>query len=239
MASITDWMSAVGTSLAAGAAIVAAAAAVLAARYTKQAVTEAAKSSKAAADQVELQRPRPIVLATFSHSFKEHQTDDNPMREFHLENLGDSPAFDVEVSSMEVPDARNRLTTEALSHLKSGASHACKHRLEAPQSVLTVLRPAETFANELVSFFNASSTGTLTERIDKRCQIQFTLSYRALDERRFVQRYAFIVFFPKLRAWVEPVGSLLENAAMEPKMSTELILTPAVPRRGKQPRASI
>jgi hypothetical protein len=211
--SITDWMSSTGAVAAAGAAIVAAGAAVLAARYTKQAVYEAAKAAKAAADQVELQRPRPVVLLTFSYSFKHNRnTDEERFREFHLENIGNSPAFDVEVSSIEVPDATDRLTTEQLSHLLVSRTHACKHRLDKSQGVLGVLQPAETFANALAAYFNQHSEGTLAERIEKRHQIEFTLSYRALDRRRFEQRYAFLVFFPKQRVWIEPMGSLLESS---------------------------
>jgi len=174
------------------------------------------EGAKAAADQVELQRPRPIVLATFSYSFKQNQNAaDDRFHEFCLENIGGSPAFDVEVSSIEVPDASNRLITESLSHLAAGSTHSCKHSLENGQGVLGVLAPAKTFANDLVLFFDREKGGTLTERIDKRHQIHFTLSYRALDRSRFKQQYAFIVFFPRLRAWIEPVGSLLENSTRE------------------------
>jgi hypothetical protein len=219
--SITDWMSGAGAAVAAVAAIVAAGAAIVAARYTKQAVREAAKAAKAAADQVELQRPRPIVLLTFSYSLKQNRnTEEERFREFRLENVGNSPAFDVEVSSIEVPDATNRLNTEKLSHLLVSGTFACKHRLEKSQGVLAVLQPAETFANDLAAFFNKHSEGTLAERIDKRHQIEFTLSYRALDRRHFEQRYAFVVFFPKQRAWIEPMGSLLENSARESERSS-------------------
>lgn len=206
--SITDWMTSVAAMIAAGAAIVAA-------RYTKRAVHEAAKAAKAAADQVELQRPRPIVLVTFSYSFKHNRSAEDRFREFLIENIGDSPAFDVEMSSMEVPDATNRLITEGVSHLSAGSAHTCKHRLEKSQGVLAVLATAETFANDLVTYFDSHGVGTMTERIDKRHQIQFGLSYRALDGRHFEQRYAFVVLFSRQRAWIEPVGSLLQNYASE------------------------
>jgi hypothetical protein len=213
MPSVTDWMSAGGAIGAAGAAIVAAVAAVRAARYTKRAADEAAKSAKSAAEQVELQRPRPVVLATFSFNL---QRDGRPrICEFQLENIGGSPAFDVEISPMEVPDKSARLTTEKLSHLKPGDTWPCRHRLEPNRGVLAVLEPVETFANELASFFNKNTAGTFTERLEAQHQIQFTLFYRALDKRRSEQRYAFIVSFIQQRVWIAPVGSLLDNVARD------------------------
>jgi hypothetical protein len=97
-------MSGIGTTVAAVAAIVAAGAAVVAARFTKQAVAEAAKAAKSASDQVELQRPNPIVVASFSYSFSDlrRETDAHD-EEFQLQNIGESAAFDVEVSMIEAP----------------------------------------------------------------------------------------------------------------------------------------
>ena len=215
--SITDWMSGVGALIAGVAAIVAAGAAIVAARYTKQAVHEAAKAAKSSADQVELQRPRPIVLMTFLYSFKPGQRND--IHQFQLENIGDSPAFDVIVSRMETPDSASQLSTGGVSHLLAGAVHSCKHRLEddagAVGGVLAVLSPAESFAVRLAAYFDKHSAGTLPERIDVRNEIGFTLSYRALDRRLFEQRYSFVVRFSRQQAWIEPVGSLLENSVKE------------------------
>ena len=99
-------MSGIGTAIAAIAAVVAA-------RYAKGAVAEAARSAKAAADQVDLARSRPIVLVTFSYSGKDQTQKVDRTREFRLENIGNSPAFDVHVSPIGVPDASHRLITEA------------------------------------------------------------------------------------------------------------------------------
>ena len=199
-------MSGIGT-------VIAAIAAVVAARYAKGAVAEAARSAKAAADQVDLARPRPIVLVTFSYSGKDQTQKVDRTREFRLENIGNSPAFDVHVSPIGVPDASHRLITEGLSYLKASENKSCVHGRDPAGGVLSVLQPAETFAHELICFFDKTGSGSLSENAFRENKITFTLSYRALDGRRFAQRYAFIVVLMKEAAWIEPIGSLLENTA--------------------------
>ena len=186
-------------------------AAVVAVRYARQAAIETAKAAKAAADQVELQRPRPILLLTYSRSFKQSPPEEERLREFHLRNIGDSPAFDAEVGSLEMPDGSKVLTTDGLSYLSPTAVHSCRHRLEGEQGAIGILSPSETFADGLYDYFNKRSSGTLDESVQKRHEIQFTLSYRAIDKRHFQQRHAFVARFIKQRVWIEPLGSLLEN----------------------------
>jgi len=205
--SITDWMSGIG-------AVLASVAAIVAAYYAKQAARETAKAAKAAADQVELQRPRPILMVTFSYSLKRNQTDEDRFKKFRLQNIGDSPAFDVKVSPIELPDGSECLKTEEISHLLGGQIHACKHQLQNNRGGLAILQPAETFASALADYFDRKSGGALDERINKGHRIYFEVSYHALDKRHFSQRYAFIVYFLKLRVWVEPVQSLLENSSL-------------------------
>jgi hypothetical protein len=212
--SITDWITAGCTVVAVGAAIVAA-------LYTKRSASEAAKAAKAAADQVELQRPMPIVVATFSHSLSDNKGDtDDDDKEFQLANIGDSPAFDVEVSPLETPGelpylgAASRLSTERLSYLLPASIPArCTHRLEPDHGaiVLTIKGMAGTFATDAARLFDERSKAEIRSP-DLRYEIQFELSYRALDGRRFRQPYVFVLYFQVLRAWIEPVGSLLKAA---------------------------
>jgi hypothetical protein len=215
--SITDWMSGVGTAVAAVAAIVAAVAAIVAARYTKQAVHEATKAANAAAEQVKLQSPHPIVVATFSYSLSE-STHNRAVRaeDFQLENIGDSPAFDVEVSTMEVPlsdGGSSRLETKRLSYLLPRSPTMCVHHLEPARGVLQVLGGAGRFAVLLVTFFDekAKIEGSKSG-LNRRYQIEFAVSYRGLDKTQFKQLYAFVVFPGGQRIWIEPTGSLLEAA---------------------------
>lgn len=215
--SITDWITA-------GCSMGAVVAAIFAARYTKRSASEAAKAATAAADQVELQRPRPIVVATFSRSVSDNKTGpDNDDQEFRLANIGDSPAFDVEVSPLETPGelpyakAASRLITEGFTYLLPKSMPAyCTHQLEPDRGAGTLIAEkirgaAGSFAMDAVRFFDGQHK-TEMRSPDHRYEIPFVLSYRALDGRRFRQPYVFVVYFLQLRAWIEPVGSLLEAA---------------------------
>ena len=180
-ASITDWLSGIGT-------VIAAIAAILAAVYTKWAASEAARAANAAAAQVKLQRPHPIVVATFSRSLKENNAEQT--KEFQLENIGDSPAFDVEVSTMEVPlsdgQESSRLKTETLPYLLPRTPTMCVHQVEPPRGVLSVIGRAGHFADDLVKFFDRQGQKEgLQSALNERRQIEFTLSYRGLDGTLF------------------------------------------------------
>ena len=214
---ITDWITAIGAGIAAFAAVGAA-------LYTKRSASEAAKAAKAAADQVELQRPRPIVVATFSRSVSDNENNaDDDDQEFRLANIGDSPAFDVEVSPLETPGelpnlrAASRLTTKRLSYLLPASTPArCTHELEPDRGAGTLIAEkirgmAGSFTRDAASFFNEQSKRGIRSP-DLRYEIPFMLSYLALDGRRFRQPYVFVVYFYQLRAWIEPAGSLLKAA---------------------------
>jgi hypothetical protein len=72
-------------------------------------------------------------------------------KEFELENIGDSPAFDVEVSTMDVPMSggkSSRLETERISYLLPRTPTMCVHQLEPPRGVLTVLGRAGKFGQQ-------------------------------------------------------------------------------------------
>jgi hypothetical protein len=206
MSFATDWMSGVG-------AIVAAAAAIAAALFTKRAAEASAKAAEAAADQVDLQRPRPIVIVAFLRSIAENAGNMAPMdRDFRLKNIGDSPAFDIEVGILKIPGSR--LETAKLAYLLQGASEACVHQLDGSRApiALTSSGIAGGFAADVAKYFNEQSKGEGSPGIDEvRHQVEFTVSYRALDGRCFKQAYAFVVFFAQLLACVEPVGSLLKT----------------------------
>lgn len=66
---------------------------------TKRSADAAQKSAEAALKQVELQRPRPVVVAIYKKSLGT-LSDNSSIR---LRNIGDSPAFDVEVDRLRVP----------------------------------------------------------------------------------------------------------------------------------------
>jgi hypothetical protein len=202
--SITDWITATSTVIAVGAAVAAAI-------YTKRSASEAAKAAKAAADQVELQRPRPIVLAEFFYSFSPNRGNMARVndRDFKLQNIGDSPAFDVELNPLEVPGTR--LETDTLPYLLSGAPVPCIHRLDPPRGISGVMGRAALFVEDAKTFFDQQSKNQSSKEPEFRYKVEFTVSYRALDGREFKQSCVLVVDFPSLSAWIESVGSLLET----------------------------
>jgi len=211
--------------------VVAAVAAVYAAVFTRRSADAAAKAAESAADQVDLQRPRPIVVVHFSRSLSENPPTMarlDPV--FQLENIGDSPAFDVELSPMELsrPATACCKKTSPVDFLVPRARLSCAHSMEPPQGVLRALGPAATFVQELANHFNEQSKSEASWNPDHRYEMEFSLSYRGLDGRRFRQPYALVVYFPRLQAWVEPVGSLLEPAS---EQSTRHIPKRPAPRR--------
>jgi hypothetical protein len=202
-------------------AAIATIAAIFAVVYTKRAAEAAAQAAKAAADQVELQRPRPIVVASFAYSFSENKgnmaADD---KEFHLENIGNSPAFDLELSVLETPGTlaelgeASQLETEKLPYLVPGIPPAiCSHTLKPHRGVLS-LRHAAGFVHDAVEFFKQQSKADASSRSpDSRYEIRFSIAYSSLDARRFTQPYRLVIYFVLSKAWIEPIGSLLEAKA--------------------------
>jgi hypothetical protein len=127
--------------------------------------------------------------------------------DFKLQNIGDSAAFDVDVSSLEVP--KSRLETERIPYLLPGSPVSCIHRLSPPRGRSGLMAKAALFLEDAKPFFDGQSEGG-GQSSDVRRRIEFAISYRSLDGRRFEQPYALVVFFPQQEAWVEPAVSLLE-----------------------------
>lgn len=210
-ATVAAWVSAIGTVVAAGAA---AAAAI----YTKRAAIEAGNAANAAADQVSQQRPRPIVVVFFEHCFYDQRGTTAPHdSDFYLQNIGNSPAFDVTVSALQVPgrlpyldNAPSQLETRKLPFVTPGTQRAaCEHELSPPRGGMSV-KGAGGFVEDATRFFNEKSK--TSGHSEMRNEIPFILSYRALDGRQFRQPYVFVVYWPRVTAWVKPVGSLLDAA---------------------------
>jgi hypothetical protein len=215
IATIAAWAGAGGTFIAAGAAIVAAI-------YTKQAAHEARNAAKAAADQVELQRPRPIVIVFFERCFSDNKGNTAPNdTDFHLQNIGDSPAFDVVVSTLRVPgklpylgDEPSQLETRNFAFVTPGTQRViCAHQLSPPRGGMST-KGAAGFVDDATRFFNEKNKSAHPSEM--RHEIPFALSYRALDGRQFRQAYVFVIYWLTMTAWVEPVGSLLEAAGQDP-----------------------
>lgn len=207
----TDWIIAIGT-------IIAAVAAVAAALFTKQSAREAARAATAAAEQVDLSRPRPLVVATFGSYWGSLGRTPNDAS-FTLENIGDSPAFDVDVSPIRTPGVVLSIgrpsvsTAEPIRYLLPRLTLSCTHKLEGEgHGVLQVLSPMNTFLDHAKEYFYHVRDVEAGRNRAYQYEIGFTLSYSALDRRRLVQQYVFVVHLTRQLAWVEPVGSLLESS---------------------------
>jgi hypothetical protein len=214
--SLFQWFSSLDSSTKAswigGLGAVAAAAGTLAAAwYTKRAANEAAKAAKTAADQMELQRPRPIVVPEFQYSFAVNRGNMASANypDFHLRNIGDSPAFDVELSTLEV--SVSRLETNRLPYLLTGTPVPCIHQLRPQRGLSGVMGSGALFVVDAKTFFDQQRPPAP----GFRHEVPFSVSYRALDGRRFEQPCLLVVHFPSLSAWVETVSSLLETATLE------------------------
>ncbi len=192
---------------------------VITAIATAFAAFAAMRAASAAAQQVKLQKPCPIVVIRFLHSFSDHkggmsQPDDS---DFWLQNIGDSPAFDIEVSPLETPGIvaglgePSRLETVIRRCLLSGAAPlAREHRLRPSRGAIR-LRTVAAFLDDAMDVFRQQSMakGSYPKA---RHEVSFSVSYSALDRCRREQDYLFVVDFIRREAWVEPVGSLLEKA---------------------------
>ncbi len=176
----------------------------------------AAKAAIAAAEQVRLSRPRPIVVASFESYWGSGGRIPNDIS-VKLENIGDSPAFDIDVGPMTTPGVvpslggPSNLKTDRIRYIPAHETRFGNHNLEglAP-GPLSALKPVGLFLDHAKEYFDQLGRAKATAKPDHRYEIEFTISYSALDGRRFEQRYIFVVHFPMLSAWIEPVGSLLE-----------------------------
>lgn len=131
-------------------------------------------------------------------------------------NIGDSPAFDVEVSTLEV--GGTRLSTAKIAYLVQAAPAESTHKLEPARGVTGILGPAAMFLQDAKAFFDNQSRRESIQS-NYRYTVPFTVAYRALDGRQFNQPYVFVVDFMQLKGWTEATGSLLENVPPAPKQA--------------------
>ncbi len=175
-----------------------------------KAAVAAKRQGDAAWEQVSLQRPRPVVIVKGCWSL-ENPTDEPSG--FLLQNVGSSPAFDVEVSDIEGPllkqvQYRERLTTNRIFVLTEG-----KEPLEATHHRHM---PGNVIDHQAVSAFvqNASRTFSRTDEggnpsLDHK--LKFFVKYSALDSRPFMVKCSicFNLGINSLHAKIEPDSSWL------------------------------
>jgi hypothetical protein len=180
--------------------------AVFAYRATKAAETQ----GKAAWEQVELQRPRPVI--TVEGIWNLEKTTGEPDG-FVLRNLGSSPAFDIQISNIEGPllpsvKYQELLTTERIYAIaeKSDPVRA-NHYRHAAVNVLSNQAALKFFQNAGQTFPLQDDDGNVLNH-----KLNFFVEYSALDGKRRFRTECLICFnlgFPDPRAQIIPASDWL------------------------------
>ena len=191
-------------SISAGISLTSALVALVAAWFNRQSARASELAAKAAAESVELQRPRPIIslLCDFNAN------DGQPIPNFFVQNIGNSPAFDISISSMSVRgplDNDFSISTTLVPVLgpNSTASQYFHFDNEADN-------PND--CNALVLFSKLVLSTKADNPIPQpkpKALVPFTISYFAIDGRRFNYEYEYAIYPITGRSIVRPKRSLL------------------------------
>ena len=202
----------------ASATCVAAIAACIAAWSASKAAKAAESQGRAAWVIVELQRPRPVVIV--EGDWKLEGSDENKSDCLRIQNIGSSPAFDVDVTEIEGlkrAEYTELLTKERIFVLaeKSAPMHATHHR-RVPGIPITPKAMLEFVKTVGESFPHKDAAGNPS--LDHR--LNFEITYKTLDGRRYTTacQIRFNLVVSSRRAHVIPVSSWLgkENPIPEP-----------------------
>jgi len=154
------------------------------------------KQGKAAWEQLELQRPRPVVIIEGKWNLDNYTGEPDG---FLFRNLGSSPAFEVTVSGIEGPRLPSvgypeYLTTERIDALAETPARATHNRW-APRNNPVPL------TNRAVLHFVQNAAAALPSKKDT---LEFFLTYSALDKSR-IETPCLIRFHVGLNGWAEVV----------------------------------
>ena len=213
---IPDWISAISSAASAlfvlGTLIAAIFAALYAKRATQQtqrAANAAANSAKSAEEQIELQRPLPLIIVQW-------QWDPNlpkgqvQSKAFALRNIGNSPAFDVRISDLQFTGSIWILETDVAHYITPNGIFNCHHKLSgADQSApaLTMIDPLPYFVRGARGIL--SSGKSLAADSPFHATISFGLSYSAADGRKLNCECALRFNLVRGTTWVGPMSSWL------------------------------
>ncbi|MGB8887009.1 MAG: hypothetical protein WCC87_09825 [Candidatus Korobacteraceae bacterium] len=202
---------------------VAAIAACFAARSASKAAKAAESQRRAAWEQVKLQRPRPVVIV--EGDWKLEGSDENKSDCLRIQNIGLSPAFDVDVAEIEglqTAEYTELLTTERIFLLpaKSNPVYATHHR-RVPGIPITDKSMLGFVRTVGESFPRTDADGNPC--LDHRLNLEVT--YKTLDERRYTTacQIRFNLGVNSLRAHVVPVSSWLGTENPIPELPDSMI----------------
>jgi len=186
-----------------------AAATSIAALFAWRTALAAKTQGKAALEQIDLLRPRPVIVLEGSWSLEEEIPAPHA---FLVRNVGSSPAFDIQITDIEGPvirpqGYRERLVTDRIFVISEKSEvRAAHHRLMPGTQIEDCA--AATFFNTASTFFG----GSMEDPNSLRPGLEFTVSYTALDGRKFVTPCR-LRFWLGLKAYAEivPVVGWLEE----------------------------
>jgi hypothetical protein len=167
---------------------------------------------KAALEQIDLLRPRPVIVLEGRWNL---EADTGVPDAFLVQNVGSSPAFDIQITQIEGPVVRphgyreHLVTNRIFAIAEKSEVRAVHHRLLPGNQIDD--RAAFAFMNSAGLSFGA--TGDDPDSL--RPALEFKVSYAALDGRRFVTPCR-VRFWLGLKACAEivPAASWLgENPA--------------------------
>lgn len=184
----------------------------VAAFFAWRTAVAAKAQSRAAWEQVSLQRPRPVIVINGSWNLEK---EGNELDGFLLRNIGSSPAFDVDVAEIDGPllpscGYQERFVTDRVFAIAERAEVRAVHHRLIPATQIDH-RAAFGFIKTAAESFRIAED----DDDSRRPVLKFALCYSSLDGRRFSVpcRVRFWLGL-NARAEVEPVSSWLgENSA--------------------------
>ncbi len=171
------------------------------------AANESRKSAKAALHQVKLQRPRPLIVIDWRWDVND--SDRLVPQALLLSNIGDSPAFDIEISDLQIQTANNEshvLQTAPIRFIIPDREAYCSHDLRGNSGVHNFQQPLSYFVRKAKDTFISSRPVTDPRLVEPYYDsLLFRLDYRAADGHKLTCECA--LRFSLVAVWVEPVSS--------------------------------
>jgi hypothetical protein len=190
---------------------------IVAVLFARRAAIAAERSAEGAIEQARLLSPRPRPRLYFRRSLNTEKNQGD--RAVRVKNIGDSIAYDVRLSDMEVPvlagvsGGGEVLASEAIDCVKPDEETSFVHRISGNVGpIQAAVIPVETFVQRAVAVFDDKSRrepGQSITAIGKKIhEIRLVLSWAAKDDTKFLQTYLLRFQFARLEAWLEPFGDI-------------------------------
>ena len=178
------------------------------------AAKQAAVSAQAARDQVLLQRPLPLVVVDWRWEMQDGAPQVSP-RQFELRNIGNSTAFDVELTPLSFQATEAGVTeawalnTERVLYILQNSSASCTHIVSKDRrNVFDNMPPLPRFIAEASRALSVAFVNGAPVR-QAQATMPFTISYSTADGRQITCDCVIKLDFIDKTARVSPVSSWL------------------------------